>query len=197
MAPRGWRIYTLAPVAIASNVTDALERASWIRRMFEAAIRLREERGPDAVADLSLGNPCNEPPPAFFDVLEEEIVPLFYDRGADGLPRNWLERMKESIAELAPKFSMHRMMKEYTNDFYVPAHRDFRKLNDSEMARAIGDAGGNIIETYHRRTFTNLPLKSVEVDFVIQTRGAEHLREILEKLVADGYHAESIATPTR
>jgi aspartate aminotransferase len=59
-------------VAIAKNVTDALERASWIRRMFEAANRLREERGPDAVCDLSLGNPCNEPPAAFFDVLEKE-----------------------------------------------------------------------------------------------------------------------------
>jgi aspartate aminotransferase len=59
-------------VAIAKNVTDALERASWIRRMFEAANQLRAERGADAVCDLSLGNPCNEPPAAFFDVLEAE-----------------------------------------------------------------------------------------------------------------------------
>jgi aspartate aminotransferase len=59
-------------VAIAKNVIEALERASWIRRMFEAANRLREERGPEAVCDLSLGNPCNEPPPAFFEVLENE-----------------------------------------------------------------------------------------------------------------------------
>ena len=40
--------------------------------MFEAAIKLREERGPDAVADLSLGNPCNEPPPEFYEALAEE-----------------------------------------------------------------------------------------------------------------------------
>jgi aspartate aminotransferase len=59
-------------MAISRNVTEALERASWIRRMFEAAIKLREERGPDAVADLSLGNPCNEPPDEFFDALAEE-----------------------------------------------------------------------------------------------------------------------------
>ncbi|MHC4549525.1 MAG: pyridoxal phosphate-dependent aminotransferase [Planctomycetota bacterium] len=59
-------------MAIAGNVTTALERASWIRRMFEVAIRLRKERGPDAIADLSLGNPCNEPPAAFFEVLKEE-----------------------------------------------------------------------------------------------------------------------------
>jgi len=40
--------------------------------MFEAAIKLREERGPDAVADLSLGNPCSDPPPEFYEALAEE-----------------------------------------------------------------------------------------------------------------------------
>jgi len=59
-------------MAIAANVQEALERASWIRRMFEAANRLRAERGADAVADLSLGNPCNEPPDAFFEALADE-----------------------------------------------------------------------------------------------------------------------------
>jgi len=59
-------------------------------------------------------------------------------------------------------------------------------------AHAIGEAGGNIIETYHRRAFTNLPLQSVEIEFVVQTRGTEHLREILEGLVAGGHRAEPI-----
>ncbi len=56
----------------ARNVVEALERASWIRRMFEAAHKMRRERGADAVVDLSLGNPCNEPPAAFFEHLAEE-----------------------------------------------------------------------------------------------------------------------------
>ncbi len=73
---------------------------------------------------------------ALFDVLEEEVVPLFYERGQDGLPREWIARMKASIAELAPKFGMERMMKEYTEQFYVKAHRDFRKLVENDMARA-------------------------------------------------------------
>ena len=59
-------------MGISRNVAASLERASWIRRMFEAAIKLREERGPENVADLSLGNPCNEPPPEFFDALRVE-----------------------------------------------------------------------------------------------------------------------------
>jgi len=59
-------------MTISRSVAEALERASWIRRMFEAAHKLRAERGDDAVADLSLGNPCNEPPAEFFEHLEEE-----------------------------------------------------------------------------------------------------------------------------
>lgn len=59
-------------MAISRYLTESLERASWIRRMFEAAHKLREERGAENVADLSLGNPCNEPPAEFFDHLREE-----------------------------------------------------------------------------------------------------------------------------
>ncbi len=62
----------------------------------------------------------------------------------------------------------------------------------AEVACAIGEAGGNIIETYHKRAFTNLPLQSAEVEVVVQTRGAEHLREILAGLAAGGYRAESL-----
>ena len=61
----------------------------------------------------------------------------------------------------------------------------------AEVACAIGEAGGNIIETYHKRAFTNLPLQSAEVEVVVQTRGADHLREILEGLAAGGYRAEA------
>jgi aspartate aminotransferase len=71
-------------MAIASNVQAALERASWIRRMFEAAIKLREERGPDAVADLSLGNPSNEPPAPFFEALKAE------SEGRQRLPHRYM-----------------------------------------------------------------------------------------------------------
>jgi aspartate aminotransferase len=59
-------------MAISRYLRESLERASWIRRMFEAAHELTAERGAENVADLSLGNPCNEPPAEFFDHLREE-----------------------------------------------------------------------------------------------------------------------------
>jgi starch phosphorylase len=59
---------------------------------------------------------------ALYQLLEEEIIPLYYDeRSSDGLPREWLARIKESIRTLAPRFSMRRMVKEYVETMYLPA----------------------------------------------------------------------------
>ena len=59
---------------------------------------------------------------SLYDVLENEIVPLFYEkRSADNLPNEWIARMKESIRTLAPQFSTRRMLKEYLENLYIPA----------------------------------------------------------------------------
>lgn len=58
---------------------------------------------------------------SLYDTLEREIIPLYYKmRSADGLPGEWLARVKESIRTLAPRFSIHRMLKEYTQQMYFP-----------------------------------------------------------------------------
>ncbi len=59
---------------------------------------------------------------SLYDTLENEIVPLYYSkRSADGLPGDWIERTKESIRTLSPRFSMTRMVKEYMTELYHPA----------------------------------------------------------------------------
>ena len=58
---------------------------------------------------------------ALYDVLENEVVPLFYDRGADGVPHAWVARQKNAIRTLAWNFSAHRMMMDYTLRCYLPA----------------------------------------------------------------------------
>lgn len=59
---------------------------------------------------------------SLYATLENEIIPLYYlERSSDGLPGDWIARMKESIRTLAPQFSMRRMLKEYTETLYVPA----------------------------------------------------------------------------
>jgi starch phosphorylase len=53
-----------------------------------------------------------------YDTLENEIVPLYYERSAGDLPLEWISRVKESIRTLAPEFSMRRMVKAYSSDMY-------------------------------------------------------------------------------
>ena len=56
-----------------------------------------------------------------FRSLEREVIPLFYERDADGLPRTWITMMMNSIASLAWRFSSHRMVMDYARACYVPA----------------------------------------------------------------------------
>jgi starch phosphorylase len=58
---------------------------------------------------------------ALYDVLENEVIPLYYDRDVDGLPRQWIQRMKRSISSLAWRFSAHRMVADYVLSAYLHA----------------------------------------------------------------------------
>jgi len=56
-----------------------------------------------------------------YETLENEVIPAFYDRDRDGLPRKWIRMMMNSISTCAWRFSSHRMMMDYTRHAYVPA----------------------------------------------------------------------------
>ena len=60
---------------------------------------------------------------SLYQLLEDEIVPLYYNRDRDGVPRGWVEIMREAIRSNAPQYSMMRMVKEYTTSLYLPALR--------------------------------------------------------------------------
>jgi starch phosphorylase len=53
--------------------------------------------------------------------MREEVIPLFYDRDADGLPQLWIQQVVESIATLAARFSAHRMVMDYVQEAYLVA----------------------------------------------------------------------------
>ena len=55
---------------------------------------------------------------SLYNVLETEVVPLYYQRDADGLPRKWIAMMKHAIATLAPAFNSDRMVEDYAKRIY-------------------------------------------------------------------------------
>ena len=69
-----------------------------------------------------------------YERLEHDVIPEFYDRDADGLPRRWIARMRSSMARLAPRFSSVRMLQEYVERAYLPGVSSYRR-------RAAREAG--------------------------------------------------------
>jgi starch phosphorylase len=84
-----------------------------------------------------------------YNLLEREIIPLFYDRGPDKLPLGWLEKMKAAMCDLCPIFNSHRMVQDYTKRFYLSASRRYKELSREEMK------GAKEIAVWRQRVMTN------------------------------------------
>lgn len=73
---------------------------------------------------------------ALYDLLENQIGPLFYQRDAQGLPREWIARMKQCIAVLAPFFNTNRMVQQYAQELYFPALNRAHALKQDDLSPA-------------------------------------------------------------
>jgi len=69
---------------------------------------------------------------ALYQVLEDEVVPLYYQRDRDAVPRGWVQMMRDLISTVGPMFSTRRMVKEYTERYYVPAIQQMLVLEKEE-----------------------------------------------------------------
>ncbi|MEJ2479175.1 MAG: alpha-glucan family phosphorylase [Acidihalobacter sp.] len=74
-----------------------------------------------------------------YTLLETDIVPEFYARDSEGIPRRWVARVRESMARLTPNYSTNRMLREYVDLYYLPRARalDARLANEAKAAREI------------------------------------------------------------
>ncbi len=96
------------------SVLDGWWREGFIRDVNGWAI------GADQAWDNTEAQDANDAE-SFYATLENQVVPLFYQRDADGIPHGWVRKMKAAIKTIAPKFSTRRMVKEYVGKYYVPA----------------------------------------------------------------------------
>jgi starch phosphorylase len=99
---------------------------------------------------------------ALYDLLERDVVPTFYERGADGLPHAWIARMKASITSLVPAFNAQRMVREYAERCYLPAAEQVRRLTAGDMvaARALADWRQRIEEAWSRIAIRRVETRS-------------------------------------
>ncbi|WP_073094767.1 alpha-glucan family phosphorylase [Cyclobacterium lianum] len=71
---------------------------------------------------------------ALYDLLEGKVIPEFYTRHSDGLPKSWIQRIRNSMSKLAPEFSANRTVRQYTEDYYLPAAHNFLERNATRGA---------------------------------------------------------------
>jgi starch phosphorylase len=92
------------------------------------------------------GNPSTDAVEAahLYDLLENQIAPEFYSRDENGIPVKWVNRMRESMARLTPRFSANRSVREYTEEYYLPAASAYRKRADKN-----GEVGIQIVNWKH------------------------------------------------
>lgn len=74
---------------------------------------------------------------ALYNLLEQDIIPLYYTRGRDGLPREWISRVKKSMRTLAPVFNTRRMVQEYATKFYIPNYKTVLAMSEDNMKEGL------------------------------------------------------------
>ena len=107
---------------------------------------------------------------ALYTLLEREVVPEFYSRDEQGIPTAWVERMRESMARLTPRFSTNRSVREYTVQHYLPAAAAYRG-----RAADNGAVARDIVGWEHALKEKWVTLRFGEVK--VQTNTAQHVFE--------------------
>ncbi len=129
---------------------------------------------------------------ALYDLLEREVVPLYYQRDAQGIPQQWLERSKDAIATVSPAFNAQRMVKDYVRTYYAPASERAATMqhNDYAPASELAEWRKNVNANWHTLYFSAKAPKdtlkrigdSISVEAVLNTRDLD-LNDVRVELV--------------
>jgi starch phosphorylase len=128
---------------------------------------------------------------ALYALLEREVVPAFYARDARGIPTAWTAKMRESMARLTPQFSTNRVVREYTEQYYLPAAARYRRraADKGEIGAQLVAWGRHLGEHWLEARFGAVQ---------VETREGQHQFTVevsLGALDADAIRVELFADP--
>jgi starch phosphorylase len=123
-----------------------------------------QEHGADPAWDAVEAN-------ALYDLIEREVIPEFYSRDESGIPAAWVKRMRESMAQLTPRFSASRAVREYSEQHYLPAAAAYRERSANK-----GAVGKQVVDWQHAvdRTWGSLRFG----DLRVETDADQHVFEV-------------------
>jgi starch phosphorylase len=141
-----------------------------------------QEHGDDPAADARDAE-------ALYDLLEREVIPEFYTRDEQGIPGQWVTRMRESMAQLTPRFSTNRAVCEYTEQHYLPAASAY-------LHRAANNGAFGVQRVNWQNALDKHWSALRFGDMKVETRGEQHVFEAqvyLDELSPDAVQIELFA----
>ena len=106
---------------------------------------------------------------SIYNILENEIAPLFYTRSVDNLPRAWIKRMKNCIKQITPRFNTNRMLSEYTRKFYIPAASKGKYLSEEGMSGAKSLSAWKL---HMKESWHEFDIKEVHIETLDEQAGS-------------------------
>lgn len=134
---------------------------------------------------------------ALYNVLENEIIPLYYERGRDDIPRQWVTAMKWSMQTVCPQFSTNRMVADYFNKFYTNASRRYINMtsDDFKKSKELKSWKDNIYSKWSKVSFENtmseMPSRNLQVGSKFEVKTIVNLGNIAPDSVrVELYHGK-------
>lgn len=134
---------------------------------------------------------------ALYNVLENEIIPLYYERGRDDIPRQWVTAMKWSMQTVCPQFSTNIMVADYFNKFYTNASRRYINMtsDDFKKSKELKSWKDNIYSKWSKVSFENtmseMPSRNLQVGSKFEVKTIVNLGNIAPDSVrVELYHGK-------
>ncbi|NOQ45577.1 MAG: alpha-glucan family phosphorylase [Desulfobulbaceae bacterium] len=164
------------------------EMDGWWAEAFDAevgwAVGNGREHGADPVWDA-------KDAAELYRVLEEEVVPVFYSRNQEGIPVEWVSRIRASMTRLTPLFSSNRMVREYIKQHYLPATMRYRhRVSENGAAGVRIESWRRELEQHwHKLRFGNLDRENTDDGCTF------HVQVYLDDLDPENLQVELYAEP--
>jgi starch phosphorylase len=107
-----------------------------------------------------------------YQLLENEIVPLFYRRDGQGVPQEWIAKVRASMARLTPRFSSNRMVTEYAEKAYLPAAKAYlrRAAENGQLGASLLEWHGQLADGWRGLRFDGVQAVQADNQWVFQVR---------------------------
>ncbi|MBB5022017.1 alpha-glucan family phosphorylase [Desulfurispira natronophila] len=126
---------------------------------------------------------------SIYSLLENEILPAFYDRSTDGIPRRWMQMVKEAMTNLLPVFNTNNMVENYTTKFYLNASINWNQFEFSDFshARKVASWNRKIQDHWHQ-----VSVRQVQVKTDSEELGVGEMAHVEAEVLLDGLEPQDV-----